>query len=48
MRMLTHLAGLAGLFLRRRSSHVAAIDDVHLWCRASTLLRLRERSERPW
>lgn len=45
MRKLTHLAGLARALLRRRRRHTETISDVNLWCRASTLLLLRERED---
>jgi hypothetical protein len=43
MRKLTHLASLACGLLRRRRQHTDRLADVNLWCRASTLLVLRER-----
>jgi hypothetical protein len=45
MRTLTHLASLARELLRRPRQHTAAVADVNLWCRASTLLVLRARED---
>jgi hypothetical protein len=45
MRTLTHFAGLARAFLRRQRPHTDMVADVNLWCRASTLLLLRERED---
>lgn len=45
MQKLTHLASLARALLRRRREHINTVADVNLWCRASTLLVLRERED---
>jgi hypothetical protein len=45
MRKLTHLASLARGLLRRRRQQTDTAADVNLWCRASTLLVLRERED---
>jgi hypothetical protein len=45
MRKLTHLASLARGLLRRPRQHTDTVADVNLWCRASTLLVLRERED---
>lgn len=45
MRKLTHLASRARALLRRRRPYTDTVSDVNLWCRASTLLLLRERAD---
>lgn len=45
MRTLTHIASLARALLCPRKPHTDTAADVNLWCRASTLLALRERED---
>jgi hypothetical protein len=45
MRKFTHLASLARALLRCRRQSTDTVADVNLWCRASTLLVLRERED---